>query len=145
MSKKVNRWWKNLWKEKAFKIALIAALVTVIGGIVAVIFAFLLPRCFPEKPVPTSPLKKPAAEVNYDASDNPLIEVIRAVEGETDYDIIATKEAEQFRVTGNFQGDNWLHILKKILKTYDKELDFNIDEKNKKIAIGIRKPGKNKK
>ena len=144
-SKKVKCWWIDLWKEKAFKIALIAALVTVIGGIVAVVIAFLLPRCIPEKPFPKPPLKKPAAEVNYDASDNPLIEVIREVEGETDYDIIATKEAEEFRVSGNFQGDNWLHILKKIFKTYDKELDFKIDEKNKKIAIGLRKPEKTKK
>lgn len=118
LSKKKKAWWK--------KPLLGLILVALIAGF----WQFILPRIWPEK----SP-EKPAAPIQYNASGSPLLELIKNVEGETDYDIIASREVEEFKIFGKFQGDNWLQVLLRVLRTYDKQLKYRLDEKNKKIKI----------
>ena len=118
-------------KEKAKDSSWLKPIVTgIIIGCAVAFFAFILHKYWPEKPP-----GKSVAPIQYNASASPLSELIKNVEGETDYDIIASREVEKFKISGKFQGDNWLHVLLRVLKAYDKQLKYKLDEKNKKIKI----------
>lgn len=125
MQEEKNKAW---WKDRAF-IYLLA-----VGLIIAVV-GFLLPRFFPPK---SSKPKIPVAPIHYNSEGSPLLEVIRRVEAETDYDIIAPRQVEEFKVVGDFQGDHWLMILQRIVNAYDKKLKIEIDKKNGRIIITAR-------
>jgi len=66
------------------------------------------------------------------------LEIINHIEGETDYDVIAEKEVEETRIYGSFEGNDWVHILKKVINAYDKQLKLDMDEKNRKITITFK-------
>jgi hypothetical protein len=120
---------KNPWlKDRAF-IYLLTATIT------GVFVAFLLPRIWPEKP-PRPEIE--VAPVQYESQGQPLSEIIKHIEGKTDYDVIATKDVEEIKIYGSFEGNDWVHILKKIINAYDKQLRLDLDEKNKKITIGLK-------
>ena len=120
------------WKDRAFTIPLTVC-------IVGVFLAFLLPRIWPEK---ARPPEMEVAPIQYESKGEPLSKIIKHVEGVTDYDVIATKEVEEINIYGSFQGDDWVHILKKVINAYDKQLKLGLDEKNKKITIALRSVNK---
>ena len=123
---------KSLWKERKLLIGIITGLTV---GIVISFFQFILPRICPEKPPPP---EIEVAPIQYESQGEPLSEIIKHIEGKTDYDVVATKEVEEINVYGSFQGDDWVHILKKVINTYDKQLKLDLDEKNKKITITLK-------
>ena len=45
---------------------------------------------------------------------------------------------EEINIYGSFQGDDWVHILKKVINAYDKQLRLGMDEKNRKITITFK-------
>lgn len=100
---------------------------------VGAVFTFMVPKIWDWW------FKRPVAPIQFVSSGGPLWGVIRKVEGETDYDVIASKEVEWFQVYGKFEGKDWIQVLTRILRTYDKELKFEIDEKKKKIKILLKK------
>lgn len=118
---------KPWWRDRAFTIPLTIC-------IISVFLAFLLPRIWPEK---SPPPEIEVAPIQYESKGEPLSEIIKHIEGKTDYDVVATKEVEQFKIYGSFQGDDWVHILKKVINAYDKELKLDLDEKNKTITITL--------
>jgi len=131
---------KNPWWKSAIAIYLIYPLVV---GLVI----FVLTRIWPEKPQPPEPAPpdKNVSPIEYESKGEELSVIIKHIEGETDYDVIAGRKAEEFRVYGSFKGDDWIQILKKVGNAYDKQLQLDIDEKNKKITIRLKSPEKTKK
>jgi hypothetical protein len=123
---------KPLWKDKRVRIGIIVG-VTV--GIIVGTWQFILPRIFPEKP-PSPEIE--VAPIHYLSKGQPLLEIINHIEGETDYDVIAEKEVEETRIYGSFEGNDWVHILKKVINAYDKQLKLDMDEKNRKITITFK-------
>jgi len=116
------------WKDRAF----ICLLTATIAG---VFIAFLLPRIWPEKP-PRPEIE--VAPIKYESQGEPLSEIIKHMEGKTDYDVIATKDVEEIKIYGSFEGNDWVLILKKVINAYDKQLKLDIDEKNKTITITLK-------
>ena len=125
---------RPFWKSGTFKIGLtIGIIVAIFGGF----WQFILPRWFPEKPRPP---ERKVSPVEFESKGEPLSVIIKHIEGETDYDVISTREVEEFRIYGSFKGNDWVQILKKIINAYDKQLKLDIDEKNKKISIALKQP-----
>jgi hypothetical protein len=123
---------KSLWKDSTLRITIIGGLTV---GIVISFFQFILPRIYPEKPPPP---EIEVAPIQYLSKGLPLLEIIKHIEGETDYDVIATKDVEEIKINGSFEGNDWVHILKKVINAYDKQLKLDMDEKNKKITITLK-------
>lgn len=125
-------------KEKPSDSSLLKPIIVgLIIGCGVAFFGFLLPRIWPENSHDDS-----VVPIQYNVSGSPFLELIKNAEGETDYDIIASREVEKFKIFGKFQGDNWLDILLKVLKTYDKQLKYTLDEKNKRVNIERLHPTK---
>jgi hypothetical protein len=125
-------------KEKPSDSSLLRTIIVgLIIGCGVAFFAFILPRIWPEKSPDDS-----VVQIQYNVSGSPLLELLKNAEGKTDYDIIASREVEEFKVFGKFQGDNWVDVLLKVLKTYDKQLKYKLDEKNKRINIERLHPTK---
>ena len=120
------------WLKGSLAIYLIYPSIVITFG---VILSFALPRILPKKPPPPEIEVTP---IQYESQGEPLSKIIKHIEGETDYDVVATKEVEEINIYGSFQGDDWVHILKKVINTYDKQLKLDLDEKNKKITITLK-------
>jgi hypothetical protein len=121
-------WWKG-----TIAIYLIYPLIVISVG---AILTFALQRGCREKP---HSQEIEIAPIQYESKGEKLLKIIKYLEGKTDYDIIAAQEIEQIRIYGNFEGKDWVHILKKIIHAYDKQLTLYMDEKNKKITITFKK------
>jgi len=129
-----NKRRKNPWWKSTIAIYLIYPLL------VAFVI-FVLTRIWPEKPLP--PELKVAA-LQFSSKGLPLSEIIKHVEGKTDYDIIATKEVKEFKVYGTFEGNDWIEILRKVVNAHDEQLKLEVDKKNKKIRMELKRPEKTK-
>lgn len=123
---------KSLWKDRTLRIGIITGITV---GIIISFWQFILPRIWREKPPPP---KIEVAPIQYESQGEPLSKIIKHIEGETDYDVVATKEVEEINIYGTFQGDDWVRILKKVINAYDKKLRLGLDEKNKKITITLK-------
>ena len=124
---------KKAWWRSTIAICLIYPIVV---GIAICTWQFILPIIWPTKPRPP---EKEVIPIQYKSQGLPLSEIIKHIEGETDYNVITTKAVEEIKIYGSFQGDNWLHILKKVVNAYDKQLKLDLDEENKRITITLRK------
>ena len=118
-----RQWWKS------------AVAIYLIYPLIVGLTIFVLSRVWPVKP---SHPEAEVAPIQYESQGERLSKIIKHIEGKTDYDIIATKEVEEINIYGSFQGDDWVHILKKVINTYDKQLKLDLDEKNKKITITLK-------
>jgi len=122
---------RQFWKS-TFAIYLIYPSIVITLGVV---LGVLLPRMCREEPPPP---EIEVAPIHYLSKGQPLLEIINHIEGETDYDVIAEKEVEETRIYGSFEGNDWVHILKKVINAYDKQLKLDMDEKNRKITITFK-------